>query len=55
MKCNGGGCMFGNCFWVEVDEGCLRYFIFYVFFEIEIYRDVFIVFRFKDFMLLFEL
>jgi len=55
MKCNGGGCMSGNCFWAKADEGRSRHLISHVLPGTGTYRDVLIVFRFKDPMLPFEL
>lgn len=54
VDCKDVGCMLDKWFWVEVNEVFLSYVVFYVFIDFEVYGDVFIVFRFKDFMLLFE-
>jgi hypothetical protein len=56
IKCTGAGCISSKCFWAEVDEGTSRHLTSpHVLTEIETYRDVLIVFRFKDPMLPFKL
>lgn len=55
MECNGGDCTSGNCYWAEIDEGRSRHLTSHILPGKETYRDVLIVFRFKDPMLPFEL
>ncbi|KAG0609805.1 hypothetical protein M758_7G015300 [Ceratodon purpureus] len=56
IKCTGAGCISSKCFWAEVDKGTSRHATSpHVLTEVETYRDVLMVFRFKDPMLPFEL